>query len=258
MNTQQLANAYYTIVRKETIRIFRIWVQTFLPSVITALLYFTVFGKILGSRVGTVHGIPYIEFVVPGLVMLGVLTNSFTNVSTSFFASKFMARNIDEILVSPTPPWIIIAGYVTGGVVRGVCVGIAVTIASCIYAIPTIAHPLITILFLILASILFSVAGLINAIYGKTFDSISIVPNFVLNPIVYLAGVFYSIHQLPPFFQQLTYWNPVFYIINGFRYGFLGVSDISIGTSITVLCGLIVVAFFGAQFIIRKGFGLKQ
>lgn len=258
MNVQQIWNAYYTIVRKETVRVFRIWAQTFLPSVIMSLLYFTVFGKILGDRVGEIHGVPYIQFVVPGLVMLSVITNAFTNTSTSFFAAKFMSRNIDELLISPTPPWVIIAGYVTGGMMRGVIVGILVTAVSLFYAYPSVHHIFVILFFLILSSLLFSLGGLVNGIYGKTFDSISIVPTFIITPIVYLAGVFYSIQQLPPFFQNLTYINPIFYIINGFRYGFLGIADVALTTSITVLLALIGVLLVVSMYLIRNGLGLKQ
>jgi ABC-2 type transport system permease protein len=258
MNTQQLWNAYYMIVRKETVRIFRIWAQTFLPSVITSLLYFTVFGKVLGSRVGEIMGFPYIQFVVPGLVMLSVITNAFTNTSTSFFGAKFMARNIDELLVSPTPPWVIIAGFVSGGMIRGILVGVLVTLVSLVFAVPPVHHPWAIVFFLILASMLFSLGGLVNGIYGKSFDSISIVPTFVITPVVYLAGVFYSIHQLPPFFQQLTMFNPIFYMVNGFRYGFLGIADVSIATCSVVLITLSVVLCAYAFYLIRTGLGLKQ
>ncbi len=258
MNTTQMWNAYYTIIRKETVRIFRIWGQTFLPSVIMSLLYFTVFGKILGERVGEIQGFPYIQFVVPGLVMLSVITNAFTNTSTSFFAAKFMSRNIDEILVSPTPPWVIIAGYVTGGVIRGIIVGTLVIAVSLLYAVPPLHSIFVIFLFLVLAAILFSLGGLVNGIYGKTFDAISIVPTFVITPIVYLAGVFYSVHQLPPFFQNLTYINPIFYIINGFRYGFLGIADVPLATSITVLLALITTLLFASMYLVRNGLGLKQ
>lgn len=258
MNAQQTWNAYYTIVRKETVRIFRIWGQTFLPSMVMALLYFTVFGKVLGARVGMVHGVEYIQFVVPGFVMFSVIMNSFTNTSTSFFATKFMSRNIDEVLVSPTPPWVIIAGYVSGGVIRGLIVGVLVTLVSVFFVFPPIHNIFIILFFLILSSILFSLAGLMNGIYGKTFDSISIVPTFIITPVVYLAGVFYSIDQLPRFFQALTHINPVFYIVNGFRYGFLGMADVSIATATVVLFSLIGVLLAGCVYLIRNGLGLKQ
>jgi ABC-2 type transport system permease protein len=169
-----------------------------------------------------------------------------------------MARNIDELLVSPTPPWVIIAGYVSGGMIRGICVGLLVILVSLVYTTLPIAHPFIILTFLVLSSLLFSLGGLINGMYGKSFDSISVVPTFIITPVVYLAGVFYSVHQLPPFFQQITYFNPVFYIINGFRYGFLGFADVPLATSLSVLFGLIACSFLGAYWIIRSGFGLKQ
>ena len=192
------------------------------------MLYFAVFGNILGSRIGELNGVPYILFVVPGLVMLSVITNSFMDVATTFFQTKFFSRNIDEILVSPTPPSVIIAGFVASGVVRGMMIGILVLIVSLFFALPSIAHPLVVLLFLFLSSLVFALAGLINGIYAKTFDGISIVPTFVLTPLVYLGGVFYSIHSLPPLWQTVSLFNPIFYIINGFRYGFLGTSDVSL------------------------------
>ena len=179
------------------VRIFRIWSQTLLPSIVTSVLYFAVFGNILGSRIGELNGVPYILFVVPGLVMLSVITNSFMDVATTFFQAKFFSRNIDEILVSPTPPSVIIAGFVASGVVRGMMIGILVLIVSLFFALPSIAHPLVVLLFLFLSSLVFALAGLINGIYAKTFDGISIVPTFVLTPLVYLGGVFY-LHPLTP------------------------------------------------------------
>ena len=252
------AVSYYTIIRKETVRMFRIWGQTFVPSVMTSVLYFTVFGSILGSKIGKIDGFPYIHFVVPGLVMLAVVTNAFSNVSTSFYGAKFMGRNIDELLVSPTPPWVIIAGYVTGGVIRGVVIGLLVMAVSLFFAVPPIAHLSIIFLFLVLSSLVFSVGGLVNGIYGKSFDSISIVPTFFITPLVYLGGVFYSIHSLPAWLQSVTYVNPLFYLINGFRYGFLGVSDISIWLCVGVLLTLTAILVATSVYLIRTGLGLKQ
>ncbi len=250
--------SYYTIVRKDTMRILRLWAQTFLPSGITSVLYFTVFGTILGSKIGEISGVDYIQFVVPGLVMLNVITNAYSNVATTFFTSKFFARSIDEILVSPTPPWVLIAGFVSGGVVRGFLVGILVLLVSLIFAIPSIAHPLIVLLFLLLASLLFSLGGLINGIYAKSFDGISIVPTFVLTPLVYLGGVFYSTTALPGWAQTLSHFNPVFYIINGFRYGFLGFADVSIVTCVAVLSLLIAIFVGISYYFLRTGLGLRQ
>ncbi|MFA6414955.1 MAG: ABC transporter permease [Candidatus Paceibacterota bacterium] len=250
--------SFYTILRKGVVRIIRIWSQTLLPSVVTSVLYFAVFGNILGSRIGELNGIPYILFVVPGLVMLAVITNSYMDVATTFFVSKFFSRNIDEILVSPTPPSVIIAGFVASGVVRGMLVGALVLIVSLFFALPSIAHPLIVILFLFLSSLVFALGGLVNGIYAKDFDGISIVPTFVLTPLVYLGGVFYSINSLPPFWQTVSLGNPIFYLINGFRYGFLGTSDVSLLTCFSVLFALML-ALLGANiYFLKKGLGLKQ
>ena len=250
--------SFYTILRKGLARIARIWSQTLLPSVVTSALYFAVFGNILGSRIGELNGVPYILFVVPGLVMLAVITNSFTDVATTFFVSKFFSRNIDEILVSPTPPRIIIAGFVASGVARGMLVGILVLIVSLFFALPSVAHPLVVLLFLFLSSLIFALAGLINGIYAKSFDGISIVPTFVLTPLVYLGGVFYSINSLPPLWQNVSLVNPVFYLINGFRYGFLGTADISLFTCTLVLLGLVTVLLAVNWYFLRHGLGLKQ
>lgn len=250
--------SFYTILRKGVVRIIRIWPQTLLPSLITSVLYFAVFGSILGSRIGELDGVPYILFVVPGLVMLAVITNAFTETATTFFQAKFFSRNIDEILVSPTPPVIIIAGFVASGVVRGILVGVFVLAVSLFFALPFVAHPFVVLLFLILSSLLFALAGLINGIYAKGFDGISIVPTFVLTPLVYLGGVFYSIHSLPPAWQTVSLANPIFYLINGFRYGFLGVADVSLATCVTVLFALMLVLLSINYYFLRNGLGLKQ
>ncbi len=250
--------SYYTILRKGVVRIFRIWPQTLLPSVITSLLYFTVFGNILGARIGSLNGVPYILFVVPGLVMLSVITNAYMDVATTFFVSKFFSRNIDEILVSPTPPRVIIAGFITSGVVRGTMVGLLVLTVSLFFALPSVAHPLVVVLFLLLSSLVFALAGLVNGIYAKSFDGISIVPTFVLTPLVYLGGVFYSIHALPPLWQNVSLINPIFYIINGFRYGFLGTADVSLFTCVGVLAALALVLLLVNIYYLKQGLGLKQ
>jgi len=250
--------SYYTIIRKGVVRIIRIWPQTLLPSLVTSILYFAVFGTILGSRIGDFNGIPYILFVVPGLVMLAVVTNSYTEVASTFFTSKFFSRNIDEILVSPTPPFVIIAGFVSSGIVRGVAVGILVLAVSLFFALPGVAYPLVVFLFLILSSLIFSLAGLVNGIYAKSFDGVAIVPTFVLTPLVYLGGVFYSINVLPELWQNVSLVNPVFYLVNGFRYGFLGFADVSLATCVTVLFALILVLLAINYYFLRTGLGLKQ
>jgi ABC-2 type transport system permease protein len=250
--------SFYTILRKGVIRIMRIWSQTLLPSLVTSVLYFTIFGKIIGSRIGDLNGVPYILFVVPGLVMLAVVTNSFMDVASTFFMSKFFSRNIDEILVSPTPPSIIIAGFIASGVVRGMLVGALVMLVSLFFALPSVAHPFVILLFLFLSSLVFALGGLINGIYAKNFDGISIVPTFVLTPLVYLGGVFYSISSLPPFWQKVSLANPILYIINGFRYGFIGTGDISLTTCIAVLFGLTAVLVGANMYFLKQGLGLKQ
>ena len=250
--------SFYTIVRKGVIRIFRIWAQTLLPPLVTSVLYFAIFGTILGSRIGELNGVPYILFVVPGLVMLSVITSAFMEVASTFFFAKFFSRNIDEVLVSPTPTLVIIAGFITSGIIRGMLVGVLVLIVSFFFALPSVAHPLIVVLFLFLSSLVFALGGLINGIYAKSFDSITIVPTFVLTPLVYLGGVFYSIHSLPPLWQTLSLANPVFYIINGFRYGFLGTSDVSIFICTAVLLLLTGILLGVNWYFLKKGLGLKQ
>ncbi|MSU74181.1 ABC transporter permease [Candidatus Kaiserbacteria bacterium] len=250
--------SFYTILRKGVIRIFRIWSQTLLPSIVTSVLYFAIFGSILGSKIGELDGVPYILFVVPGLVMLAVITSAFMEVASTFFFAKFFSRNIDEILVSPTPPTVIIAGFIASGVVRGMLVGLLVLIVSLFFALPSIAHPLIVLLFLFLSSLVFALGGLINGIYAKNFDGITIVPTFVLTPLVYLGGVFYSIHSLPPFWQAVSLGNPIFYLINGFRYGFLGTSDVPLYVCILVLLALTLVLLGVNMYFLKKGLGLRQ
>ncbi len=250
--------SFYTIVRKDVVRMVRIWPQTFLPSVITSVLYFLVFGAVIGPRIGEFEGFSYMHFIVPGLVMLAVITNAYSNVAFTFFTGKFFSRNIDEILVSPTPAWLLIAGYVAGGVVRGTVIGVMVILVSLFFAVPPLLHLGTLILFLVVTSIIFSLAGLVNGIYAKNFDGITIVPTFVLAPLVYLGGVFYSVNILPEFWQNLTYLNPIFYLINGFRYGFLGITDVSIATSIAVLLSLTMLLSGVNWYLLKNGLGLKQ
>lgn len=250
--------SFYTMLRKDVVRMLRIWPQTFLPSVVTSTLYFLIFGAFLGSRIGEVQGVPYIAFVVPGLVMLAVVTNSYMNTSFTMFMSKFFARNIDEILVSPTPPWLLVAGYVAGGVIRGVAIGILVLIVSLLFTNLAIHNAFVILLFLLLTSLIFSLAGLVNGVYAKSMDAISIVPTFVLTPLVYLGGVFYSADSLPGFWGTLTKFDPIFYLVNGFRYGFLGISDVSLGLSFAILVALALILLAVALYLIKIGLGLRQ
>jgi ABC-2 type transport system permease protein len=252
--------AFYTMMRKDVVRIFRIWVQTFLPSVITSCLYFLIFGTVLGSRIGTMQGVPYMQFVVPGLVMMAIVTNAYANSSFTFFQSKFFARSIDELLVSPMPPWLMIGGFISGGVIRGVLIGVIVLLVSIFFTglHLTIANLAIILFFAILTSLLFALAGLVNGVYAKSIDAINIVPTFVLTPLTYLGGIFYSVHTLPQIAQYVTYVNPLFYLINGFRYGFLGFADVSIWLCIGVLLALILILIGINWYLIKTGLGLKQ
>jgi ABC-2 type transport system permease protein len=258
MSAYQKWIAFYTIIRKDVLRMFRIWVQTFLPSMITSTLYFLVFGAFLGSKIGDVGGVPYIMFVVPGLVMLAVVTNAYANTSFVMFSSKFFGRNIDEILVSPTPPWVLVAGYVAGGVIRGITVGLLVLVVALLFTNIVVHSALIALLFLVLTSIVFALAGLVNGVYAKSIDGINIVPTFVLTPLVYLGGVFYSANSLPGAWGVLTKFDPVFYIINGFRYGFLGISDVPVLWCVGVLAALALILLALNIYLIRTGLGLRQ
>lgn len=260
MDSYKLWIAFYTMLRKDVVRMFRIWPQTFLPSVVTSVLYFLVFGTVLGSQIGDMQGVPYMQFVVAGLVMLAIVTTSYANTSFTFFSSKFFARSIDEILVSPTPPWVMIAGFIGGGLIRGVITGSIVMAISVFFTglHLSVHNVLFVLLFAILTSLVFSLAGLVNGIYAKTIDGINIVPTFVLTPLVYLGGVFYSVNSLPDWWKAITYANPIFYLINGFRYGFLGVSDVAVSLSVLVLLVMIGVLIALNWYFLRTGLGLKQ
>jgi ABC-2 type transport system permease protein len=236
----------------------RIWPQTFLPSIVTSALYFLIFGAFLGSKIGNVHDVPYVMFVVPGLVMLAVVTSSYANTSFVMFSAKFFGRNIDEILVSPTPAWVLVAGYVAGGLVRGIGIGVLVLLVSLFFTKLVVSNIFIVALFLVLTSIVFSLAGLVNGVYAKSIDGINIVPTFILTPLVYLGGVFYSAESLPGFWGTLTKFDPIFYVINGFRYGFLGVSDVPLLVSFIVLAAFALLFFGIAWYLIRTGLGLRS
>lgn len=248
--------AFKSIAIKEITRFSRIWVQTLVPPAITMTLYFIIFGNLIGSRIGEMGGFSYMAYIVPGLIMMSVITNSYSNVASSFFSAK-MQRNIEELLVAPVPTYILIAGYVSGGVSRGLAVGLIVSVVSLFFVDFKIASYGVIIATVILTSILFSLGGLINAIYAKTFDDISIIPTFILTPLTYLGGVFYSLSLLPEFWQGVSKLNPIVYMVNAFRYGFLGVSDVSVITSFTVLIFFIVALFGTAWYLISKGTGLR-
>lgn len=249
--------ALKTIWRKEVTRFLRIWVQTLIPPVVTMSLYFIIFGNLIGSRIGDMGGFSYMQFIVPGLIMMSVITNSYTNVCSSFFSSKFQ-HNIEELLVSPVPTHIIIWGYVGGGVARGVLTGALVTAISMFFVSYHVHSWLIIVCTLLLTSILFSLAGLLNAVYAKSFDDISIIPTFVLTPLTYLGGVFYSLTLLPTFWQWVSKLNPIVYMINGFRYGFLGISDVSLLFTFSMLILFVVAMYLVAWRIIESGKGLRS
>jgi len=249
--------ALVTIVRKEVRRFMRIWLQTLLPSAITMTLYFIIFGSLIGRRIGEMGGFDYMQFVVPGLIMMAVITNSYSNVVSSFFGAKFQ-RFVEEILVSPVNNQIMLLGYVAGGMVRGVLVGIIVTALSLFFTDLQVHDPLVTVVILLLTTLLFSLGGLINAVFANNFDDVSIVPTFVLTPLTYLGGVFYSIDLLSPFWQGVSKLNPMLYIVNVFRYGMLGVSDVPIGGAL-LMVGVFTVAAYGyASWLLHTGKRLRQ
>ncbi len=242
---------------KECIRFLRIWVQTLVPPAITMSLYFVIFGNLIGSRIGEMGGFNYMEFIVPGLIMMSVITNSYSNVASSFYSTKFQ-KSIEELLVSPVPNYIIVLGYIGGGMTRGILVGLIVTCISLFFVDIQIHNFAVIILTVIMTSVVFSLGGLINAVYANSFDDISIIPTFILTPLTYLGGVFYSITLLPDFWQGVSQINPIIYMVNAFRYGFLGYTDVNLVLAFSVLTGFIIVLFTIALTLIKKGVGLRH
>ena len=249
--------ALKTIVRKEVIRVLRIWVQTVVPPAITMTLYFIIFGNLIGRRIGTMDGIDYMQFIAPGLIMMSVITNSYGNVVSSFFGAKF-GRHVEEMLVSPMSNATIILGHVAGGVLRGLLVGVLVTAIALFFTKLDVRYPFITISIVVLSSIVFALAGFINAIFATKFDDISIIPTFVITPLTYLGGVFYSISLLPEFWQKVSLANPILYMVNAFRYGILGRSDIGIGTAYAILIAFVVILFIACLQLMRRGVGIRE
>lgn len=249
--------ALLTIIRREISRFMRIWVQTLIPPVITITLYFVIFGKLIGSRIGEMGGVSYVEFVVPGLIMMSIITNSYGNVVSSFFSVKFQ-RSIEEILVSPTPNYIILSGYVFGGVIRGLLVGLIVTIVSMLFTDLSIHNLPVTVSIVFLTAIVFSLAGFLNALFARSFDDISIIPTFVLTPLTFLGGVFYSIELLPEHWQSVSQLNPILYMVNAFRYGILGTSDINISTAFFGVIGFIVLLSAVCLYLLSHGTRLRS
>lgn len=257
MNTNANLVALATIARREVMRILRIWTQTLIPPAITMTLYFLIFGGLIGSRVGKMGGMEYMQFIVPGLVMMSVIQNSYGNVSSSFFSSKF-GRYVEELLVSPMPNWVILTGYVTGAVLRGVLVGAIVLCIAMLFTRVHIPHPLVTLSAVLLGATIFSLAGFINAVFAKKFDDVAIVPTFILTPLTYLGGVFYSISLLPPWAQAATHANPIFYMVNAFRFGLLGQSDVPLWMAYALMLGFVLVLAAIALTLLKKGVGLRS
>ncbi|MBT8441009.1 MAG: ABC transporter permease [Gammaproteobacteria bacterium] len=253
---QQLV-ALHTLVRKEMSRVTRIWVQTIVPPIITMSLYFLIFGNLIGRRIGQMDGFDYMQYIAPGLIMMSVIQNSYGNVVSSFFGAKFQ-RHLEEMLVSPMPTYAIILGHVAGGVLRGLIVGFIVTLIALFFTELNVANALITLSVVILTAVVFALAGLINAIFARKFDDISIIPSFVLAPLTYLGGVFYSISLLPEFAQRLSLLNPILYMVNAFRYGMLGVSDIDIGRAYAIIFVFIAVLFGASMILMKKGIGIRE
>jgi ABC-2 type transport system permease protein len=257
MNAQQTMIALHTIVHKEVRRFMRIWPQTLLPPAITMSLYFVIFGQMIGSRVGDMGGFSYMQFIVPGLIMMAVITNSYANVVSSFYSVKFQ-RSIEELIASPVPHHIILIGYVVGGVVRGILVGLIVTLLSLFFTHLSLHHAVVTLFTVVITAILFSLGGFINAVYARSFDDISIVPTFVLTPLTYLGGVFYSMDQLSPFWKNLSLLNPIVYMVNAFRYGILGKSDVNVWMSLGAISLLCVVLYAYAYRLLHRGTGMRE
>lgn len=259
LNSEFAANmvALRTIVYREIRRFTRIWPQTLLPPAITMVLYFVIFGNLIGRQIGDMGGFSYMEYIVPGLIMMSVITNSYGNVVSSFFGSKFQ-RSIEELMVSPVSPHIILIGYVAGGVLRGLAVGLIVTLLSLFFTQLQVHHLGLTVLVVLLTATIFAMGGFINAVFARNFDDISIIPTFVLTPLTYLGGVFYSISLLPPFWQTVSLVNPVLHMVNAFRYGILGVSDIRIGVAIGFMLIATAVLYGVCIRLLISGRGMRQ
>ena len=250
--------ALQTIVRREIVRIMRIWTQTLIPPAITMTLYFVIFGKLIGSRIGNIQGdFTYMQYIVPGLVMMSIITNSYGNISSSFFGAKFQ-RSVEEMLVSPMPNWVILLGYVTGAVTRGLVVGFLVLLIALFFTHLQIAHIAVTLLSVLFGATIFSLAGFVNAIYAKKFDDIALVPTFVLTPLTYLGGVFYSVNMLSEPWQAISRVNPILYMVNAFRFGVLGISDVHIGVAFGVMLLFVIGLAAIALNLLKRGVGLRS
>ena len=247
-----------TITRREVVRILRIWSQTLLPSAITMTLYFVIFGRMVGSRIGEVApGIGYIDYIVPGLIMMAVITNSYGNISSSFFGAKFQ-RFVEEMLVSPMPSWVILTGYIAGAVLRGLIVAAIVLVISLFFTRIHLYHPWVTASTVLLTAVVFSLAGFVNAVFAKKFDDIALVPTFVLTPLTYLGGVFYSVSALPTPWREISYANPILYMVNAFRYGLLGITDVDMRLAYVVMLAFAVALAAISLYLLKRGVGLRS
>lgn len=257
MTLSENYNALKTIVIREYLRFIRIWVQTILPPAITTALYFVIFGNLIGSQIGDIDGHKYMDYIVPGVILMAVITNSYGNVVASFYSAKFQ-KSIEELLVSPTPNYLIVLGYVSGGVARGMIVGVVVTLVAMFFSDIEVHNYALSLMVFFLTATLFSMAGFINAVYANSFDDISIIPTFVLTPLTYLGGIFYSLEMLPEFWQTVSLANPILYMINAFRYGVIGSSDINLSIAILIIVGFNVLLFSYAMYLLNRGIGIRQ
>ena len=248
---------FKTIVIREYGRIIRIWGQTIVPSIVTAVLYFAIFGSLIGRRVGTMGGFDYKQYIAPGLIMMSVITNSYGNVVSSFFGAKF-GKHVEEMLVSPLPNWVIVGGYAVGGVVRGLLVGAAVTMVSLVFTHVQVHHLLLVLAALLLTSLTFALGGFLNALFAKNFDQVNWIPSFVLTPLTYFGGVFYSVSLLPDWARSISYANPILYMVNAFRFGFLGVSDVDIGGAFALMAGAALLLYAAAVLLMNRGTGIRE
>jgi len=248
---------FKTIVLREFGRILRIWGQTIVPSAVTAALYFVIFGSLIGSRIGQMDGVDYMQYIAPGLIMMAVITNAYANVSSSFFGAKFQ-RYLEEVSVSPLPNWIVVLGYVGGGVLRGLLVGLAVTVISLIFTHLPVEHVPSILIAVLLTAIVFSLAGFINGVFAKNFDQVNWIPTFILTPLTYFGGVFYSINLLPEWARTLSFANPVLHMVNAFRYGFLGRSDVDVAMAFSIMVVSAAVLFAIALTLMERGTGLRD
>jgi ABC-2 type transport system permease protein len=257
MAIKQQLIALYTLVRRELVRMFRIASQVFLPPVITTTLYFLIFGSLIGPRIGTIQGVSYPMFIAPGLIMMSVIVNSYGNVSTSLFSVRFQ-KSIEEMLISPMHNSLLLLGYVLGGVLRGLIVAILVFLITSFFLTIELSHLPMTLLIVLLVSAIFSLAGFSNAMIARNFDDIMLVPTFILTPLTYLGGVFYSTNMLPVFWQKISYLNPILYMVNALRHAMIGQAEVSMNLAMIIICLMLVSLIVLNMILLKKGVGLRE